>query len=101
MKKQRIAIYGKGGIGKTTISVNLALTLAREGYKVLLVGCDPKQDTARLLLQERLPTIVECYDGLQSGRIPIERVCARVRENITCCEAGGPRPAWAARAAAC
>lgn len=92
MKKQRIAIYGKGGIGKTTISVNLALTLAREGYKVLLVGCDPKQDTARLLLQERLPTIVECYDGLQSGRIPIERVCARVRENITCCEAGGPKP---------
>ena len=42
MSGKRIAIYGKGGIGKTTISVNLALLLARRGLRTLLVGCDPK-----------------------------------------------------------
>ena len=59
MSGKRIAIYGKGGIGKTTISVNLALLLARRGLRTLLVGCDPKKDTARLLSDRSLPALME------------------------------------------
>ena len=42
---KQIAIYGKGGIGKSSISSNLCVNLASEGYEVLLVGCDPKSDS--------------------------------------------------------
>lgn len=92
MNHRRIAIYGKGGIGKTTLSVNLAIEMARSGLKVALIGCDPKQDTARLLLRGRIPTIVERYDDLSSGRASMDEVCVRARENLICCEAGGPKP---------
>ncbi len=46
----KIAIYGKGGIGKSTISANLSAALADQGKKVLQIGCDPKHDSTRLLL---------------------------------------------------
>ena len=46
----RIAVYGKGGIGKSTISANISATLADEGYSVLHIGCDPKHDSTRALL---------------------------------------------------
>lgn len=92
MSEKRIAIYGKGGIGKTTMSVNLALTLAASGRKVLLVGCDPKRDTARLLVSGGLPTIVERYDAIMSGAAAMDAVCVQARENLWCCETGGPRP---------
>lgn len=92
MSARRIAIYGKGGIGKTTISVNLAIAMAECGLKVVLVGCDPKRDTARLLLRESIPTIVEKYDALVSGRASLDEVCVQARKNLYCCEAGGPKP---------
>ena len=41
----KIAIYGKGGIGKSTISSNLSVALAKKGYKVMQIGCDPKADS--------------------------------------------------------
>ena len=89
--KKRIALYGTGGIGKTTVAVNTALCMARRGYRVLLVGCDPKQDTTRLLTKQPLISILERYDGpcgpsLQDGLI------ANPRPNLWCCEAGGPKP---------
>ncbi len=90
--RRHIALYGKGGIGKTTVSLNLALSLAKRGIKVLLVGCDPKQDTTRLLADRPLPSIMEQYDGLLHGRVPPEQVILRPRENLWCCEVGGPKP---------
>ena len=87
-----IAMYGKGGIGKTTVSVNLALALAAQGKRVLLVGCDPKQDTTRLLWERPLPSIMERYDALLHGRVPPESVIVHPRENLWCCEVGGPKP---------
>lgn len=90
--KHHIAIYGKGGIGKTTVSVNLALALAARGKRVLLVGCDPKQDTTRLLWEKPLPSIMEQYEPLLHGQVPPESVIIHPRENLWCCEVGGPKP---------
>ncbi len=92
MTAKRIALYGKGGIGKTTLSVNLALTMAREGRKVLLVGCDPKADTARLLVKKPPEALVERYDDVIAGRASADQLIVEARDNLWCCESGGPRP---------
>lgn len=92
MNRKRIAIYGKGGIGKTTLSVNLALSLAASGKRVLLVGCDPKRDTARLLLSESIPTIVDNYEAIVAGTLDASKVCIQARDRLWCCETGGPKP---------
>lgn len=47
---RQIAIYGKGGIGKSTTTQNLTAGLAEQGKKVMVVGCDPKADSTRLLM---------------------------------------------------
>ena len=54
----RLAIYGKGGIGKSTIASNLSAAWGKMGYPVLHMGCDPKSDSTRLLLGRRPPTTV-------------------------------------------
>ena len=92
MDGRRIALYGKGGIGKTTVAVNAALEMARRGQKVLLIGCDPKQDTTRLLLSGPQKSILECYDELHSGALGLDSVLAMPRAGLLCCEAGGPKP---------
>ena len=74
MSGKRIAIYGKGGIGKTTISLSLAPLPARRGLRTLLVGCDPKKDTARLLSERSLPALMEKYEALKSGAAAPEEV---------------------------
>ena len=57
---QIIAIYGKGGIGKSFTLANLSYMMAQQGKKVLLIGCDPKSDTTSLLFGGRAcPTIIE------------------------------------------
>src|SRR6056297_779968 len=59
-KTQIIAIYGKGGIGKSFTLSNLSYMLAQQGKKVLLIGCDPKSDTTSLLFGGKAcPTIIE------------------------------------------
>ena len=58
-KTQIIAIYGKGGIGKSFTLANLSYMMAQQGRKVLLIGCDPKSDTTSLLFGGRAcPTII-------------------------------------------
>lgn len=54
----KLAFYGKGGIGKTTIACNVSAMLAQRGYKVLHIGCDPKADSTRLLTEKRIPSVL-------------------------------------------
>ena len=57
---RKIAIYGKGGIGKSTTTSNLSAALAEKGYRVMQVGCDPKADSTKGLMGgKRIPTVLE------------------------------------------
>ena len=57
---RQIAIYGKGGIGKSTIASNLSAALSGMGYTVMQVGCDPKRDSTRILAGGRfIPAVLE------------------------------------------
>jgi nitrogenase iron protein NifH len=88
----QIAIYGKGGIGKSAIATNLTAHYAKGGARVLHVGCDPKVDSAiRLLAGRPLVTVVDqAGDGLED--IPFASIVNRGRLGIDCIEAGGPEP---------
>lgn len=88
---ERWVIFGKGGIGKSTICANLSLILALRKFKVLHVGCDPKHDSSvRLTGNVSIPTVLERFDG---GRLDItaEDLVHHGRLGIDCIEAGGPK----------
>ncbi len=61
---KHIAIYGKGGIGKSCTASNIAAACAEEGSRVLVVGCDPKSDSSITLVGKRIPTMM---DLIQAG----------------------------------
>ena len=89
---QVIAIYGKGGSGKSFALANLSYMMARQGKRVLLIGCDPKSDTTSLLFGGRsCPTIIETSARLKlSGEeVKIEDVCFQ-RDGVFAMELGGP-----------
>jgi 3,8-divinyl chlorophyllide a/chlorophyllide a reductase subunit X len=89
---QIIAIYGKGGIGKSFTLANLSYMMAQQGKKVLLIGCDPKSDTTSLLFGGRAcPTILEtsAKKKLAGDQIAIGDVCFK-RDGVFAMELGGP-----------
>jgi 3,8-divinyl chlorophyllide a/chlorophyllide a reductase subunit X len=89
---QVIAIYGKGGIGKSFTLANLSYMMAQQGKKVLLIGCDPKSDTTSLLFGGRAcPTIIETSSKkkLAGEEVKIGDVCF-VRDGVFAMELGGP-----------
>ncbi|MEM1148130.1 MAG: chlorophyllide a reductase iron protein subunit X [Pseudomonadota bacterium] len=89
---QIIAIYGKGGIGKSFTLANLSYMMAQQGKKVLLIGCDPKSDTTSLLFGGRAcPTIIETSSRKkESGEeVEIGDVCFK-RDGVYAMELGGP-----------
>ena len=89
---QIIAIYGKGGIGKSFTLANLSYMMAQQGKKVLLIGCDPKSDTTSLLFGGKAcPTIIETSSKkkLAGDAVAIGDVCFK-RDGVFAMELGGP-----------
>ena len=92
-RKIEIAIYGKGGIGKSTISSNLSAAFSLLGLKVLQIGCDPKADSTRNLMGRRIPTVLGTLrEKGYSQDFKEEDFVYRGFSNIACVEAGGPEP---------
>ena len=90
MPKQ-IAIYGKGGIGKSSTASNVAAACADEGYKVTIIGCDPKSDSSITLLNgRRIPTIMDLMR--QGVDITEDDIVFRGYKDVKCVEIGGPEP---------
>ncbi len=88
-----IAVYGKGGIGKSTISANLSVALAMKGKTVLQIGCDPKHDSTRLLLHGRsCITALDYIKKTGAADYRIEEILNKGVMDIGCIEAGGPTP---------
>ena len=94
MSLRQCAIYGKGGIGKSTTTQNLVAGLAELGKKVMIVGCDPKADSTRLILHSKAQnTIMEL--AAEAGTVEdleLEDVLKVGYGDIKCVESGGPEP---------
>lgn len=89
---RKIAIYGKGGIGKSTISQNVAVALAKKGYRVMLVGCDPKADSTRLITGGIKSQPVLDALRLAENNIVVNDLIKTGCFGIRCVESGGPEP---------
>ena len=89
---RKIAIYGKGGIGKSTTTSNLSAALAEKGYRVMQVGCDPKADSTKGLMGgRRIPTVLEQLR--QNGdELRLEDIVFEGYGGVLCVESGGPTP---------
>lgn len=91
-KMRQVAIYGKGGIGKSTTTQNLTAALAEMGKEIMIVGCDPKADSTRLVLnglaqQTVLDTLRE-----EGEDIELDNIMKEGYGGIRCVESGGPEP---------
>ncbi|MDO4621738.1 MAG: nitrogenase component 1 [Eubacteriales bacterium] len=88
-----IAVYGKGGIGKSTISANVTTALAKQGVRVLQIGCDPKHDSTRLLMHgKEIQTVLDYLKDHDKHQGKLEEVLYTGAYGIGCVEAGGPKP---------
>ena len=88
-----IAVYGKGGIGKSTVSANLSAALAKAGKRVLQIGCDPKHDSTRALMGgASIPTVLEYLRDTPKEQASIEGILHEGAFGVGCIEAGGPKP---------
>lgn len=91
-KMRKIAIYGKGGIGKSTTTQNTVAGLVKMGKNVLVVGCDPKADSTRLLLGGLAQKTVLDTLREEGEDVEIDDVIKRGYGNVRCVESGGPEP---------
>lgn len=91
---RQIAFYGKGGIGKSTTSQNTLAALAEMGQKILIVGCDPKADSTRLILHAKAQDTILSL-AAEAGSVEdleLEDVMKIGYRDIRCVESGGPEP---------
>ncbi len=89
---KKIAIYGKGGIGKSTVSANLSAAMALEGRRVMQIGCDPKADSTINLMGGNLITPVLTRMRDSDGTPKIEDIVHTGFGGVLCMETGGPTP---------
>ncbi|MCD8553613.1 nitrogenase iron protein NifH [Seleniivibrio sp.] len=88
---KKIAIYGKGGIGKSTTVSNISAAMASMGLTVLQVGCDPKADSSRNLTEgQNIPTVLEVLR--KKGDPELEDLVVKSTTGVYCVESGGPIP---------
>jgi len=91
---RQIAIYGKGGIGKSTTTQNTVAALAEAGKKVMIIGCDPKADSTRLILNQKAQTTVMDM-AREHGSVEdleLSDVLLTGFKDVKCAESGGPEP---------
>lgn len=86
------AVYGKGGIGKSTTSSNLSVAFTKLGKRVLQIGCDPKHDSTFTLTGRMIPTVIDVLDGVgfHSEELRPEDFVFEGYNGVLCIEAGGP-----------
>lgn len=88
---RKIAVYGKGGIGKSTTTANISAALSEAGLKVCQIGCDPKNDSTRLLLGRICKqTVLDCVRDKDD--VQAEDIIHHGYNGVKCVEAGGPEP---------
>ena len=89
----RIAVYGKGGIGKSTVTSNLAAAFAAMGKRVIQIGCDPKADsTINLLGGEPLRPVMNYMREEDEEPDDLSQISKEYKGGILCIETGGPTP---------
>ena len=86
------AVYGKGGIGKSTTSSNLSVAFSMLGKRVLQIGCDPKHDSTFTLTKSLMPTVIDVLESVNfhSEELRVEDFVYRGYNGVMCVEAGGP-----------
>ena len=93
MARRSIAIYGKGGIGKSTTTQNTVAALAEAGKKIMVVGCDPKADSTRLLLGGLAQkTVLDTLRDEGGDEVDLNEILRPGYGNVQCTESGGPEP---------
>jgi len=89
----KIAFYGKGGIGKSTTAANVSAAFSQKGHKVCQIGCDPKNDSTRLLLGHICKqTVLDNVRDSEDGEVTAQQIVHEGFNGIKCVEAGGPEP---------
>ena len=89
---QVFAVYGKGGIGKSTTSSNLSVAFSKLGKRVLQIGCDPKHDSTFTLTKRLVPTVIDILEtvNFHSEELRVEDFVYQGYNGVMCVEAGGP-----------
>ncbi len=86
------SVYGKGGIGKSTVSSNLSAAFSKIGKRVLQIGCDPKHDSTFTLTKRLVPTVIDVLESVNfhSEELRVEDFVYEGYNGVRCVEAGGP-----------
>lgn len=88
---RKIAIYGKGGIGKSTTTSHLSVALSHLGYKVMQIGCDPKADSTKPVIGKSIPTVLDQLKE-KGDDLTLQDIVFEGFNGVLCVESGGPTP---------